>query len=122
MRAQSRNLVASETAERNRSEGQGGYTFNALIPDDYEGSVLIVAALRLGDHAHVEISSGRATRQPYSIKKHRLNYGKAGNIILRWHEWELLRSILESHDCVRIAEVERPSVGQLFFHGSRSKP
>jgi hypothetical protein len=108
-----RNLISEEIAERNRST-EGGYTFNALVPDDYEGKALIFVALRLGDHAHVEVSSGRTIPQP---SHQRLSYGKSGNVILPWDHWLLLREILDADPRVRIAEVEKPTAGQLRHHG-----
>lgn len=106
-----RNLVKPETAEENRVGRPGGYTFNTLPPDDYGGVVLVVAVVRLGDHAHLDVSSGRAVPgSPHLLR------GGAGRLILRWHEWELLRSILEPHECVRIAEVENPTEEQARFH------
>lgn len=103
-----RNLIAAETAERGRKVG--GYTFNAFPPEDYEGFVMVFAAVRLGDHAHVEIQSGRITlhqeRQTY-------NLGVAGRICLQWHQWVKWRDELDATTVHRIAEVERPTQGQL---------
>lgn len=116
-----RNLVDAETAERNRTEGHGGYTFNAPVASDYEGVVFTVACVRLGDHAHVDVESGRAVprlgdilhpnaRQPHYRR------GRAGRLVLRWHEWEVLRELLALSGCVHIAEVERPTDSQIAFH------
>lgn len=110
-----RNLVPPETAQHNREHEGGGYTFNAFPPDDYEGILFVVVALRLGDHAHLEISSGWHTPQPHS-RAPSLHYGKAGHLILRWPEWLALREIFDADDRFRIAEVERPTKGQLEFH------
>ncbi len=106
-----RNVVEPEQAERNRTEGIGGYTFNAFPPDDYEGLLLVVACVRLGDHAHLEVSSGRAGGAPG--RPTTLHYGLAGRLILRWPEWLKFRELLDTAPWVRIAEVERPTKGQL---------
>jgi hypothetical protein len=108
-----RNLVSPEQAEANRGV-PGAYTFNAYPPDDYDGIAFTLAVLRLGDHAHIEVNSGRAVPQPDG--QQRLPRSRAGRLILRWHEWEVLRAILGTHDCIRIAEVERPTQEQLEYH------
>lgn len=112
----SRNVVAPETAERNASQPGGGYTFNALIPPEYAGVCFTVAALRLGDHAHLDIESGRAIPQPGYEGRPHYNCGRAGRLILRWHEWEVLRALLDQHENVHIAEVQQPTKGQLDHH------
>lgn len=114
-----RNVVAPETAQRNREEGNG-YTFHALIPDDFEGIAFSIAALRIGDHAHLDIDSGRAVNSGKPQQGPRVTRGHAGRLILRWHEWEVLREILDSADCVHIAEVERPTQGQIKRHTGKS--
>lgn len=106
-----KNVVEPEVAELNRrGEGLGRYTYNAFPPEDYSGVLLVFAAIRLGDHAHIEVESGRQTPQPHSIHP-ATNTGRAGKLILRWHEWEKLREILDAAECTRIAEVERPTPG-----------
>jgi len=112
--SESRNLIAPDIAEHNRAEGEGGYTFNAFPPDGYEGVVFTVAALRLGDHAHLEISTGRQIVQPND--RPRDHRSTAGHLILRWPEWELLRALLDTVPWTRVAEVERPTHGQLECH------
>ncbi len=111
-----RNRVDPERAERNRTEGEGRYTFYAPIPLGTTGSGIVVAALRLGDHAHLDVSSGEIVQRRPSDLHPEVNRGSAGHLILRWHEWELLREILAASDHVHIAEVERPSAGNLKVH------
>lgn len=113
----SRNLVADETAERNRTEGQGGYTFNAFPPDGYEGRVIVAAAVRIGDHAHVLIDSGRNIPQR-GERPDQVHRGHAGKLILAWDDWLLLREILDADERTRIAEVERPTAGQAWRHAT----
>lgn len=114
MTTTTRNLVEPEIAEYNRTGRPGGYTFNAMTPDDYEGDVLVFGCVRIGDHAHIEVESGRSIpnphRTPASLASPILHRGVAGKLILRWHEWELLRGILDTDPRVRIAEVENPTV------------
>lgn len=109
-----RNLVSEETAERNRTIGiPGGATFNTFPPGDYEGVGFTFAAIRLGDHAHIEVESGRIVKgYDDDVYNARYRMGTAGKLVLRWHEWELLREILEPHENVRIGEVEKPTQGQ----------
>jgi hypothetical protein len=110
-----RNRVAPETAARNREQGEGAYTFHAPISDDYEGIAFTVAALRIGDHAHLDVDSGRAVNSGQPLAP-RVTRGHAGRLILRWHEWEVFREILDAAECVHIAEVERPTLGQIRHH------
>ena len=115
----SRNIVAAETAEENRTGRQGGYTFHAPVDPEYEGVMFTVATVRLGDHAHVEIHSGRPVPESGNLNA-RGPRGLAGRLILRWHEWEKLRPVLDDAAFIHIAEVENPTVGQLRHHvGSR---
>jgi hypothetical protein len=111
-----RNVVSDEDAERGRTHG--GYTFNAFPPDDYEGLLLVVACVRLGDHAHLDVSSGRAGGAKIGWRPTTLHYGRAGRLILRWPEWLKLRELLDSAPWVRIAEVERPTDEQLREYGA----
>jgi hypothetical protein len=110
----SRNLITDEIAERNRIEGEGGYTFNAYPPIGYEGALFTFAALRLGDHAHVEVETGwqivQLDGQAHGSRS------LAGHLILRWSEWSMLRDLLDSVPWARIAEVERPTVSQFRRH------
>lgn len=109
----SRNVVDAETAERNRTVGlPGGATFNTFPPPDYEGIGFTVAAVRIGDHAHIEVGSGRIVKG-YDETDYTqiLRMGRVGKLVMAWHEWEELRAILEPHEQVRIAEVEKPTVG-----------
>jgi hypothetical protein len=113
-----RNIV--EDPEGNR-ELEGRYTFNAFPPEGYEGFVLVVAALRLGDHAHLEVSTGRTAPRHSALEsveawRVRLRYALAGRLIMRWEEWLIVRAALDGVPWARIAEVERPSKGQLEHH------
>lgn len=105
----SRNIVSDETAERNRSEGRSGYTFNARPEADYEGRIVLAEAIRLGDHAHVTISSGRQTPMPASSRETTFNYGTAGRLILAWDDWLVLREILAADPRTIVSEVENPT-------------
>ena len=109
-----RNLVSAHQAEINREIG--GLTFNAMPPDDYDGLMMVFAAVRLGDHAHVEVQSGRwLGTGPSHVGKNEGTalVGLAGRIILRWHEWTAWRDLMEATTPYRIAEVEKPTKGQL---------
>lgn len=109
-----RNEVSDKQAETNRSR-PGAYTFNAFPPGDYEGLLLVYAAVRVGDHAHVKVCSGRHVAAPHGGdglslgSKATLHYGYAGKLVLRWPEWVKLRDDLEPLEWVRIAEVECPT-------------
>jgi hypothetical protein len=110
----SRNLVSAEQAESNRE--RGGLTFNAMPPDDYDGMMMVFAAVRLGDHAHVEIQSGRWLGTGPSHRgtnEGSANVGLAGRIVLRWHEWTAWRDLMDTTTPYRIAEVEKPTQGML---------
>lgn len=109
-----RNLVSPETAEQNRSDPPGRYTFHAPIEEGYEGLAFTVAVVRIGDHAHVEIESGRAV--PRLGEPSRVSRGRAGRLRLRWEEWIVLRDHLEEARFVHIAEVENPTIGQIRNH------
>ena len=118
--APTRNVVADETAERNRGVGlPGGYTFHAVIPTDRVGkNGLTFAAVRVGDHAHVEVLSGRIKRRGPDLGGEawdfvETSHGHAGWLVLRWSEWLVLRDALDvgSPD-VRVIEVEKPTAGQ----------
>lgn len=109
-----RNLIDAERAQRNRTEGEGRYTYNAPIASDITGIGFTIAVLRLGDHAHLDISSGQIRHDPWAGTL--VSRGGAGHLILRWHEWEVLRDILATSERVHIAEVERPTAGQLAVH------
>lgn len=106
----SRNLVNELTAEANR-EVYGGLTFNAFPPEDYSGIIFVYAAIRLGDHAHVEIQSGRWLAG--TLANGTPNVGLAGRIVLRWHEWLHMRDELDRLTPHRIAEVEKPTQEQM---------
>jgi hypothetical protein len=106
-----RNVVSDEQAEINRY--RGGYTFNAFPPDDYEGLVWVYGALRIGDHAHLVVHTGRQHIQRND--EPRISYGGAGHLIVKWPEWLLMRDALDAVPFVRIAEVERPTVEQIEY-------
>jgi hypothetical protein len=111
--------VDDETTERNRTVGlPGGYTFHAVIDPKRVGKHgLTFAAVRVGDHAHVEVLSGRIRRRGPDLSEAwdfvEPSYGGAGWLILRWPEWLTLRDTLDrgSPD-VRVIEVEKPTAAQ----------
>ncbi len=106
-----RNLVSPEQAAENRE--RGGLTFNAMPPDGYIGVAFVFATIRLGDHAHVEVQSGRWHASKLSTREGMCSTGLAGRLVLRWHEWVALRDQLDQSTPHRIAEVEKPTRGQL---------
>jgi len=110
-----RNLIKPETAEHNR-ERPGAWTFNAEIADDYDGLCFVVAALRLGEHAHLDCYSGHQVAKVEGALRPTRHLGKAGKLILRWDEWLLLRDILDGPHPVLVREVENPSQGNLDIH------
>ena len=114
-----RNIVPADTAERNRTGRPGGYTFHAVIPPLRVGNHgLTFATVRIGDHAHVEVGSGRIKRRGPDLGETwelvEPSYGAAGRLVLRWPEWLVLRDALDvgSPD-VRVIEVENPTLGQI---------
>ncbi len=127
MTAGTRNLVAEETADLNRRGAglreDGGFTFNAPLAADYTGPAFTVAAVRLGDHAHVVVESGQAVASPEGrfgrirVQPY-LRVAKAGKLILRWHEWIILRDFLASDERFHVVEVERPTQGMIERYAS----
>lgn len=120
-----RNLVSDEQAEANRTVRlPGAYTFNAYPPKDYTGFVLCVATLRLGDHAHLDIDTGRQTSPPihgdddgpWADDRTNVSRSHAGRLVMRWDAWLKIREMLELVPWTRIAEVEKPNKGQLDYH------
>ena len=110
--ATSRNVVDGEDGFRGR------YTFHAVIGPERVGKPgLTFAAVRVGDHAHVEVLSGLIKRRGPHIDAGwefvEPSYGEAGWLVLRWPEWLVLRDALDigSPD-VRVIEVENPRPGQ----------
>jgi hypothetical protein len=115
----SRNVVDPATAEDNRTGRPGGYTFNAFIPSKYAGIGFTVACVRLGDHAHLDIFSGRHVTRFHGSDP--AFGGRAGRLVLRWPVWIKLRDeVLEPHPFIRIAEVENPTQGQLERHAGET--
>lgn len=108
-----RNVVSPEDAEHNRTAPLGRYTFHALIPDTYMGIAITIACVRLGDHAHLDIDSGRSSGPG---PRPRTSRGYAGRVILRWNEWLKLRALLDTAEWIHIAEVENPTKAQLDYH------
>lgn len=118
-----RNLVSAETAEQNRE--RGGLTFNAFPPDGYVGLMMIFAAVRLGDHAHVEIQSGRWSDfkdLQRSSNTGNCSCGLAGRIVIRWHEWVAWRDLMDATTPYRLAEVERPTQAMLDRYVTAAPP
>lgn len=111
-----RNLIEPETAEYNRAQ-PGGWTFNAEVPASYDGLLFVVAALRLGDHAHLDVHTGRQVAVPPGAWRPTRHLSRAGRLILRWHEWLVLRSLLDTPDVpIVLREVENPTKGNLEHH------
>lgn len=113
--SESRNIVEPETAERNRTVGlPGAYTFHAVIERERLGkNGLTFAAVRVGDHAHVEVLSGCIRQRGPFDEFVEPSYGHAGWLVLRWPEWLVLRDALDAGSPdVRVVEVEKPTVGQ----------
>lgn len=116
---ETRNVVDEETAQHNRtSPHRDGYTFNAFPPVDYEGTAFTFAVLRIGDHAHIKVGSGRHVPPHPGQGRNwgQVHDGHAGRMILRWNEWLVMRETLDADPRYRIAEVENPSDGQIKFH------
>jgi hypothetical protein len=93
-------------------KGPGGRTFWAPPPLDYEGRVVCFEVIRLGDHAHIEVSTGRQhangpSREPTYHK------GVAGRLVFAWGDWVHLRDALDAIPWVWLAEVEEPTPAQV---------
>ena len=108
---ETRNIIASLEEFDGPKRPAGAYSFNATIPDDYSGDALVFEAVRVGDHAHVHVSSGSAHPDPRHNEGAYVHRGIAGKLTLRWREWLLLREILDADSRVRIVEVECPTDG-----------
>lgn len=104
-------LITPEVAEDNRQHAWGGYTFNLFPEDDYEGRVFVFAVIRIGDHAHIEVSTGWALPARHG-RMASMNMGFAGRLVMAWRDWLTFRDTLAMGEDVRIAEVERPTIGQ----------
>jgi hypothetical protein len=102
--------ITPEVAEHNR-ERTGGYTFNLFPEDDYEGRVFVFAAIRIGDHAHVEASTGWALAARHG-QDSSVRHSFAGRLVMAWRDWLVFRDKLAEGEDVRIAEIERPTIGQ----------
>lgn len=120
LRPSSGDRVDSEPRERpSRNEvtdawfkGTGGRTFCAPPPLDYEGRVVCLEAIRVADHAHIEVSTGRQHangpgRDPTYHK------GVAGRLVFAWGDWVHLRDALDAIPWVWLAEVEEPTPAQV---------
>lgn len=118
----SRNVIIPEVAEANRSGSPGAYTFHAPIPDDYFGISLTVACVRLGDHAHIDVDSGRHNPRISEYSEPRESRGYAGRLVLRWGEWLKFREVLEAAEWIHVVEVENPTHGQLTYHTRTGPP
>lgn len=116
-----RNLIEPETAERNR-QLWGAWTWNAEVPDDYTGVLVFVACVRLGDHAHLDVHTGRQHANPDGREPTR-HLSRAGRLIFRWLEWTTIRDQLTELDVpIVLREVERPTPGQLDHHAFGKEP
>lgn len=103
-----RSVVEPEQASAN-SERPGSYTFNAPVLNGYEGHTMTFGCVRIGDHAHIHVHSGRAALRRNGVADASMLTGFAGKLLLRWPEWILLRTILDADPRVWIAEVECPT-------------
>ncbi len=92
----------------------GRLSFNLLPPEDYLGPVVVIAALRLGDHAHLEIMTGH--QRINGNNEAQINYGKAGHLIMSWDAWLWWRDQLALNPWARIAETDCPTRSQLDHH------
>lgn len=91
----------------------GANTFATPPPDDYEGRLICFEVVRLGDHAHVNVSTGRqhanGPRRTPTFHK-----GDAGRIVMQWEDWLHWRAALDSGPPWQwIVEVEHPRPGQI---------
>ena len=112
-----RNLIAADIAAQNR-ESPGALTFNAPPPDEYGGPILVLATVRLGDHAHVDVYSGRQNALKDGQLHPTVHRGHAGRLVFAWRFWTALRDSLatDAHPEVLIREVELPTKAQLETH------
>lgn len=114
------NLVDEETAELNRRpDRKGAYTFHSPPAVGYAGPGFTVAAIRLGDHAHVDIDTGRCTGSSLKGAPDATvvaGRGHAGHLVMQWADWLALRAILAVNPGVHVAEVENPTGAQAGFH------
>lgn len=112
MSGQTRNTVVPEALTEIR---RGAWTFHAPIRVDHAGDCFVFEAVRVGDHYHVWISSGRHVPPParaHRSERATLRVGHAGKIIVRPAEWELLRGALDADDRIAVYEVEHPTEAQ----------
>jgi len=113
--SETRNVVEEDATETIRI---GAYTFHALIALGLVGHHgLTFAAVRVGDHAHVEVLSGRIRRRGAerdgAWEMLETSYGGAGWLVLRWPEWLVLRAALDvGSGNIRVVEVEHPTPAQ----------
>lgn len=121
-----RNVITQEDLEERERAGDrqmpGAWTFATPPPDDYEGRVVCFEVVRLGDHAHIGISTGR---QHASGKASRPTFhrGTAGRIIVAWEDWLHWRAALDAGpEWMWVAEVENPTPAQLDRYTAGAAP
>lgn len=119
LRGSSRNTITElDLEERARIAGDRGpvpglKTFDAPPPDEYEGRVVVLEVVRLGDHAHITVCTGRQHAKRASTRPtyHR---GEAGRLVMAWHDWLHWRAALDAGPAwTWIAEVEVPTPAQI---------
>lgn len=109
----SRSVVTDPEGNRDR---EGCYTFNAFPPVDRSVRHLSVAAIRIGDHAHIEVASAWShphEKLPERSVEHR---GVAGRLLMAWGHWLNWRAQLDADGVSRIAEVECPTRAMLLSY------
>lgn len=115
----SRNVITADVLEEraiaigDRDPVPGLKTFDTPPPDEYEGRMVVLEVLRLGDHAHITVCTGRqhARRGSGRPAYHR---GEAGKLVMAWTDWLHWRAALDDGpEWTWIAEVEVPTPGQI---------
>ncbi len=110
----SRNTLDPEAAQENRTTpGCGRWTFNAPPPEDYIGPAIVIEAVRLGDHAHITVSTGHCHPGKSGWDRQHVHMGTAGRLIFAWHDWVRWRDQLEAIPSMWLTEVECPTPGML---------
>ena len=121
-----RDTIAPEVREEWEREGWkriGAWTFHAPVPPEYEGHCLTYEAVRIEEHWHIWVHSGRHVGYPtsvYSAENQRYRTGFAGKLILRPAEWLVLREALDHDQRIGIFEVENPLPGQALRYACSS--
>lgn len=112
-----RNVITAEDLDGRERAGDrnmpGSQTFATPPPDDYEGRVVCFEVLRLGDHAHITVSTGRQHAKGASSRP-TFHRGEAGKLVFGWEDWLHFRAMLDAGpEWVWVAEVQNPTRGML---------